>query len=315
MAIVRIRFFRKPASPDPPDFAELVMFARIFRSLLVALLVLVSGAAPDLLHAQTTTVPITFTGTVAASVGDTVRIKQADGTYAAYTGPLPTFPYQDGQQVAISFNATVPSAAWYAANPAASAMMQSADGQYRITLYPGTSGLGGLGIPGIGTADTVQVSGAIDATGNPRIGGGSMLAMTLMYNATNDTYSVANGSSFVAGYFAGPGFVYDGTTGELIACSGAACDPAGTGADLFGLTGNTQGAQVSAFNIPILDSLTGALDGLYTLTFSGTWSFGGLASGGGSITAVPEPGMLAMFAGATLVPVWRRRQARARKAP
>ena len=291
------------------------MFARFLRLTLVALLTLMSGVTPGVLHAQTATVPITFSGVVSASVGDTVRIKQADGTYAAYTGRLPTFPYQDGQSVAISFNATMPSAAWYAANPAAAATTQSADGLYRITLYSAASGLGGMGIPGIGTADPVQVSGAIDAAGNPRSGGGSTLAMTLVYNAKSDTYSIANGSSFVAGYFAGPGFVYDGVTGELIACSGAACDSAGTGADLFGLVGNTQGTQVSAFNIPILDSITGALDGLYTLTFSGTWSFGGPTTGGTNITAVPEPGMLAMFAGATLVPVLRRRQTRGRKAP
>jgi hypothetical protein len=103
-------------------------------------------------RAQTTTVPVTFNGTVSISASDTVSIRQADGSYAAYTGSLPAFPYQDGQAVSISFNATVPSAAWYAANPSAAAMTQAADGVYRITLYSDTSGLAGLMIPGIARA-------------------------------------------------------------------------------------------------------------------------------------------------------------------
>jgi hypothetical protein len=137
------------------------------------------------------------------------------------------------------------------------------------------------------------------------------MALTLLYNATADTYSIAPGSRFIAGYFAGPGFVYDGATGELIACQGAACDPNGTGSNLFSLVGNADGSQVSAFNVPILDSVTGALAGLYTMTFSGSWGFGGSAGGsGGGATQVPEPSMLALFAAGVMVPVFRRRRAK-----
>jgi len=264
-------------------------------------------AAAPALHAQTSTIPVTFTGTVSTSFGDTVKIKQADGSYATYTGPLPSFAYQDGQAISISFNATVPNAAYYAANPSAANLTRAADGQYRITLYSDTSGMAGLSIPGIGTGSAPTVSDGITATGNPRSGGTSTLAVTLMYNATTDTYSIAPGSAFVAGYFTGPGFLYDAATGSLIPCSGAACDPAGTGANLFSLVGNTAGTQVGAYNIPILDSITGALVGLYTMVFSGSWSFGGNANGA---TEVPEPGMLALFGAGALVPIWRRRRAR-----
>jgi hypothetical protein len=154
-------------------------------------------------RAQTTTVPVTFNGTVSISASDTVSIRQADGSYAAYTGSLPAFPYQDGQAVSISFNATVPSAAWYAANPSAAAMTQAADGVYRITLYSDTSGLAGLMIPGIGTGSAADVSGGIDAAANPRTGGTSVLALTLLYNANTNSYSIAPGSSFVAAIFRG----------------------------------------------------------------------------------------------------------------
>jgi hypothetical protein len=280
----------------------------MMRSLLTLL-----GAAilmPATAQAQSATIPITFNGTVSTSFGDTVKIKQPDGSYATYTGPLPSFAYQDGQAVSISFNATVPDAAYYAANPSAAMMTRAADGQYRITLMPDGTGLSGLGIPGIGTASSVSVSGGITATPNPRSGGGSTLAMTLVYNATTDTYTIAPGSALVAGYFAGPGFVYDGATGTLESCTGAACDPAGTGANLFSLVGNSAGTQVSAFNIPILNSITGALAGLYSIMFSGNWTLG---AGAGGATPVPEPSMMGLFGAGILVPVLRRRRARAGK--
>jgi hypothetical protein len=62
---------------------------------------------------------------------------------------------------------------------------------------------------------------------------------------------------------------------------------------------------VSAFNIPILDLVTGA-GGAVHVAFSGSWTLGGSGA-----VAVPEPGMMALFGAGALVPVWRRR-ARAR---
>lgn len=289
------------------------------------LLAVVAGASAPAAQAQTvSTIPVTFTGTVSTSFGDSVKVKQADGSYTSYSGPMPSFPYENGQAIAISFNATVANAAYYAANPNAAAMTRAADGQYRITLMPETSGLdGGVAAPGIGTADRAVVTGGIAAASNPRSGpgGGGAMALALLYNATTDTYSIAPGSRFVAGYFAGPGYVYDGATGQLVVCQGAACDPKGIGANLFSLLGNADGSEVSAFNVPILDSVSGALAGLYTMTISGRWGFGGTSNGGNgnagsggqndsSATPVPEPLMLPLLGAALFVPVYRRRRAK-----
>ncbi len=232
-------------------------------------------AVAGMAQAQTTRIlPITFTGTVTTTAGDTLKLKQADGSYAAYNGALPDLPYVQGQSVKIRFKASVPNAQYYAINPSASMLTRTPDGRYRITLYSESSGLAGLTIPGIGTAGAPVVSGGIVATGNPKNGGGMVLALTLYYDPEADSYTIAPGSSFVAGYFSGPSWLYDRASGELLPCKGADCDPTGTGANLFGLTGNAGNTQVSAVNVPVLNASSGTLAGLYTVAISGSWALG-----------------------------------------
>jgi len=294
-----------PVCPRAPkrnlsNLAERFEAPAMLRFLALALLMLLP---PISAHAQdTVTIPITFNGVVTTSLGDPINIRQADGGFTPYAGPVPTFPYTEGQAVTISFNATVPSAAWLASHPEAA--VYAADGVYRITLLPDANAASAPAMAGYGAASGVNISTGFAPADNPR-SGGDVMAMTLLFNSNTNTYTIAtiHDATFVAGYFAGPDYVYDGNSGHLVACSGAACDPVGNAANLFTLVGDADGGTVAASNIPILDSITGELAGLFSFGLTGGWSLGG------SATKVPEPGMLGMFAVAALVPVLRRRRA------
>ena len=276
--------------PKPPSS----LLARALVSLMAA------GMAAGVADAQTTRIlPITFTGTITTAAADTLKIRQGDGSYAPYAGALPEPAYVSGQSVKVSFKASVPNANYYAINPTAAAMTRAPDGRYRITLYSEGSGLAGLSVPGIGTAGAPVVSGGIVATGNPKNGGGMTLALTLYFDPLTDSYTIAPGSSFVAGYFSGPSYLYDAAAGALVPCTGAGCDPTGTGANLFGLTGNAANTQVSAVNVPVLNSAGGGLAGLYTMVLSGAWTLGSTVTQhvADNVPApVPEPAVVAPLA-------------------
>jgi polyisoprenoid-binding protein YceI len=88
------------------------MFGRFVFAAALAL-----AAIPGAASAQTApiskTISLTYTGTVTNAAADTIMVRQPDGTMAHYTGPLPNLPYANGDQVTISFNATVPTKAFY----------------------------------------------------------------------------------------------------------------------------------------------------------------------------------------------------------
>jgi PEP-CTERM motif len=257
-----------------------------------------------------TQLPITFTGVVSSSTRDTIRIVQPDGTTTPYTGPVPAYPYEKGQPVSITFNATVPTKAFFS-SPYYSGQV-AADGIYRFALS--TTSLNPAKPLGIGNI-TLPLGGV----GDPTLNNGNqdpVARMTIVYDSNTDTYSLEGSGGFTASAYAGPGFRYDGTTGQLISCATAdICKNGqpgsfhlGGGADyFFGLTGDATGTQVATGTIPILDDITNGFAGYFNVTMTGSWN---LPQFGGA-TAVPEPGMLGLFGSGVVLLAARRRRRRA----
>ena len=278
------------------------MFSGLVRGLaIVAALVLFSGAAQAQVLSRT--VPITFSGVVSSAVADTIKIIQSDGTTVPYTGPVPAYPYDKGQAVSITFNATLPTKEYFA-SPNYTGQV-AADGIYRFALSTASSpgDVGAMTQPLGGIGDPVS-----DLSHTPT---GSM---TIVYDANTDTYSLEGSGGLLAGAYAGAGFRYDGTTGQLIGCdSSDACTGrtpgsfvlAGGADNSFGLQGDTSGTQITAIQIPILDQFNNALAGFFSVTMTGSWN---LPQFGGGATQVPEPGMLGLFGGGVLLMAARRRK-------
>ena len=251
--------------------------------------------APALAQAaQYREVPVTFTGIVANDVTDTIMLRQPNGTSVPYTGPMPSYPYQKGDQVSISFNTILPTKAYYD-DPSYSGQI-AADGIYRINVF----GPGNPGTDFFGVAPDFDVSGPMTPTSNagqPL----SVSGMTIVYDSNADSYSLdfAN-SGWVASLMDSPGFLYDPTGGSLSAsrssCLGgspSSCIDSGDGG--FTLTG---GAANAGATIPIYSSGAGSyVAGLFNLLFSGSWNLPTYGSGTGSTggTQVPEPGMALLF--------------------
>lgn len=279
-------------------------------SLAVALTITASAVSPFTTPAfaqtapQSRTIPVTFSGTVTNDVSQTIRIRQADGSYAAFTGAVPDYPYGAGDAVTISFNAVVPTRAAYEAGGALQ-NAASADGIYRITVSnPFYSG--GSRPLGIGNSTVADPSGPInpvDTFGQP-----TNTRMTLVYDAIADSYSIdfTNGQ-FASGSYAGPSYLYDSVTQTLTPCSGSACGNGG-----LSISGNA--TQLTTSNIGITGTApgngpqSGAGTGLFSLIFSGSWNLPSFNPGGP--IDVPEPGSVLFFGAGAFAIMRRRRQAR-----
>jgi PEP-CTERM motif len=282
---------------------------------------LFSTSAQAQIAGQSRPITVTFNGVVTNSATDTIRIRQADGTTTNYTGPLPDFPYKDGDQVSISFNTTVPTAAYYAYTG-----QTAADGIYRIGLTgPGNSG----GVFGrVSTVSLPTGTRLTDNSGQP-FGIGKL---SLIYNANTDSYSMdfgtpsapnvpANGTATI-GLLDGAGLSYNPTTQTIartnstcVGGSAAGCSNGGPGGYVFTLSGDS----VSANNIPVFgpdpNGVGGPLSailGLFDFGFTGSWNLPtfGASNPGGPID-VPEPSMLLLFGGGVAALMRRRRKATA----
>lgn len=255
------------------------------------------------------TLPITFTGVVSSTASDTLLVRQPDGSYATFQGGLPPLPYAQGEPVAISFNATLPTKAFYDSGVYKGQV--AADGIYRITLanpyYSGTT------VGGIGNSTAADISGPI----NPALNSGqpTNTVMTIVYDYNADSYSIEGGGNFRSSAYTSPGYVYDAASASYVACAGGgSC--AGTGSDPV-LTGFSAGAGNSATTIQSggiavrsTDAFSGDGTGFFSWLFSGSWNLPQF--GGGGAVQVPEPGMLGIFGLANLMLAlrWRRRRPR-----
>jgi hypothetical protein len=254
------------------------------------------------------TIPVVFSGVVANDVGGSIRIRQPDGSFAAYTGPVPAYPYTKGDAVSISFNAVVPTRDFYT-SPAYQGQV-AADGIYRIGITgPNNSGNN----RGIGSGSNYDVSGPINAGSNfgQPIGSGGL---TIVYDSNADNYSIEfPNNRWTAATFDGPSFLYDSST-NTIANNRSTCFGVPGCRDLgdagFGLSGDADSITTGA--IRIVD-IANATFGFFNIDFTGSWNLPVYGSSGGAPTDVPEPSMLLLFAGAAAGLVGRQRWRKAIK--
>jgi hypothetical protein len=277
----------------------------------IAFSIAITAFATSAANAQsgplTRTVPVTFTGVVANDVTNEIRIRQPDGSYAPFTGPVPDYAYTKGDVVTLSYNAILPTRAAY--QPGGPYQGQvAADGIYRISLVAPAYGGGPLGL---GTANNIDVSGPIGPASN--FGQPTNLRMTVVYDSNADSYSLELGApgSFVAGAFAGPGYTYDANTGQLTPCAGASCAPQPADNNQFNLVTTATGLATTGIGIfgtaPGNGAGSGNRAGLFGLSFDGSWNLP-IFGGGGSPTSVPEPGTIILFGAATAALMRRRRK-------
>jgi hypothetical protein len=249
------------------------------------------------------TIPVTFTGVVVDDVANTIKIRQPDGSFANFTGPVPDYPYKKGDAVTLSFNATVPTQAFYQPGGPYTGQV-AADGIYKIGIAS-PAYTGGTTPGGVGNMGAIDVSGPIrpvDNNGQPTNLGG----FTIVYDSNADSYSLEFPSGqWTAGKFDGPGYGYDAATGTVSAtnttCTSANCADGG-----MVLTGNSTG--FSATNAPVSGS-SGGIAGFFSALFSGTWNLPTwTGNGSGGSTDVPEPGMAVLFGSGALALLARRRK-------
>lgn len=267
------------------------------------------GAAPAAqaqTAATTQTISLTFSGIVANTVSNTVRIRQPDGSYVPYTGPVPEFPYKQDEPISISFRATVPTRAFY---DTVYQGQLAADGIYRIRVNTPSSG---SGIGTVGGATAADVSGSIGYS--PNYGEPAYTAMTLVYDYNKDSYYVEGNGGFLAGALYGPGYVFDGATGNLVSCQGMTCAPSYYDFNSFNL--RDEGGVLAARNVGIYDPVSGSnRAGLWDLVFSGSWNLPQFGGGSGGVTQVPEPASMLLFGGGAAAIAFRRRRRGNRATP
>lgn len=239
------------------------------------------------------TVPIIFSGVVVNDVASEIRIRQSAG-YTPYQGQVPAYPYGMGDPVTLSFNATLPTQAFYAPGGPYRGPIAT-DGIYRISLA-NPFYTGGQMPGGVGNASGFDVTGPISAAAN--FGQPTNVGMTIVYNLNTDSYSIDFAArDFSSGRWQGPGFTYDVLTDSLTPCSGLNCAPRPEDNNLFSIGGNATTLRTSDIGIygtaPGNGPGSGNRAGLFNMTFSGSWNMASY----GEATQVPEPGTMLLFGG------------------
>lgn len=252
------------------------------------------------------TIPVTFSGTVINDVTNQIRIRQPDGTFTNYAGPVPDYPYKVGDKVTLSFNATVPTAAFYAPGGGYNGQV-AADGIYRITMgvpaYTGGTGPGGIGNI---TAMNVNGPAPIQQTQN-FVQPTNTAGFVIVYDSNKDSYSLDfRGGQWVSGRYTGPGYVYDAATNALTPCNtGQIGSPrCSTLPDTgFSLRGDATTATAGLF--PLVFDQVGNVISQASLMFGGSWNLP--TPNPGTPIDVPEPGTLLLFAGGSAFLIRRHR--------
>jgi PEP-CTERM motif len=258
------------------------------------------------INATTSRLQLSFTGIVTNDVTNTIMIRQPDGSFSKFTGPVPDYPYKVGDQIAVTFSTVVPTKAYY--DQPQFAGQKAADGIYRFNLLgPGLTGTNGIGV-----AQGADVSGPATV-----YGGGSQpysfRGLTVVYDANKDGYSLELPTNLWSlAPLNMPSYRYDPVTGMItsvnLGCVGVQCEPD------FNLRGDATSAGIAqtALGDKIFIQSTQTPDnvGFFdALRFSGSWNLP-YFNGGGDPVDVPEPSMVILF-GAGAAAMMRRRRTRA----
>ena len=262
---------------------------------LTAALTLTSPSAAQV--TQQEPVEVEFRGTITGSVSDTLLISQPGGATTPWTGPLPDYPYSQGDEISIRFNVTPARGFLTPDYP-----IEPVDGLYRFVVsgsqqYPGS-------VVGVARAlGGFDVSGPIHQRGNSYTTG-----LELVYNIAADTYWIEPTSDVIRfGGFDGPTYQYDSESHSL-----SLIPKFDRRNDFICLEINRCNAQIfGSFNelmlsrIPIYDE-NGAFrpGGGFSLPFSGNWFVNGQQV---SSNPVPEPPHLLILMAAVAVVAARRK--------
>jgi hypothetical protein len=286
------------------DHGENMERGALRRFAIVAAMVVASQANGQTIPLSRT-VPVTFSGVISSTAADTLLVRQPDGSFASFQGELPALSYAKGDPVTISFNATLPTRAFY--DSAVYRGQIAADGIYKISLanpyYTGAT------IGGIGNSTIAEVSGPISPALNS--GQPTNTRMTIVYDYNADSYSIEGGGNFVSGAYTSPGYLYDATTRTYVACgSGVSCSPSGATDPILSSFSSGQANVASTirsgnFAVASTDPSSGAGTGLFSWIFEGSWN---LPQYQGGPTQVPEPGMVTLFGAACLFLACSRRR-------
>jgi PEP-CTERM motif len=276
----------------------------------IAAFALMASALPAMgqvtpINPRQNAVRVTFTGVVTNDVTDSISIRQPDGTFAPYAGPVPDYPYSKGDSVTISFDTITPNR-----NDPLYSAQGAVDGIYRFNVTSPSTGFSS----GIGFTNRMDVSGPIDQEQVPFL----LRGITLVYDANTDNYTLDFPTgSWTSGYYDAPSYDYNAATGQLTAadaCVGVQCESAdlllrGTATAVTLSNGFGRGIPIGGTDASGAPGLMGYLG---SLSLSGSFNFGtfgGGSTGGGPID-VPEPGTLFFFGGGVAALAARRRKAK-----
>lgn len=282
---------------------------RILTSAVLAFAAVLSAPATAQTIPTDRLINVTFSGTVTNGPAQTIQLRQPDGSFAPYTGPLPSYPYNTGDAVTVGFTTRVPTSSFYDLNP----NLRSADGIYRIGVVGPNNNLSAT----FGLANNLDVSGPI----TPAPNSGQPLGtngLTIVYNANTDSYSLElPRDNWIASLFDAPSFFYDAVTNQLTSApsscylgSRSGCDTQGIGGFSIGSTDLT---SVSTSAIPIwqpapVNTQQPAQVGRFSLGITGSWNLPTF----GNPVDVPEPSSLLLFGLGAGIVASRRRKATAK---
>ena len=254
----------------------------------------------------TKTIPVTFTGTVTNDVTNTIRLRQPDGSFANFAGPVPDYPYRVGDKVTLSFNATVPTAAFYAPGGGYRGQV-AADGIYRIVMgVPAYTG--GTAPGGAGNMTALNISGPAPIRQTLNSGQPTNTAgFTIVYDSNKDSYSLEfPRGNWISSLYSGPGYIYDAATNTMSLCNtGQIGSPGCSRANDVGISFRGDATSVTTGNATNVFDTAGNVAGFFSMMFSGAWDMPTYDPG--TPIDVPEPGTLLLFAGGSAFLIRRQR--------